>query len=161
MFDIGFWELALIGILALVVLGPKRLPEAARAAGYWVGRIRHFIMNAKQDLDREMQGGGLDELRRLKEELEETRRYIEETTTRAGEAFSHQIADIEKSTSNTIANRVESKPSASHKKAKPRSKKKAAKKKQAKKVAGGVRAKSGKASKTTRPARKTSASKKK
>lgn len=154
MFDIGFWELALVGILALIVLGPKRLPEAARAAGYWVGRIRHFIMNAKQDLDREMQGGGLDELRRLKEELEQTRRYMEETTARAGEAFSSQMADIERSTSNTIGNRIESTQDTPATKSKPRAKKKAARKKTSRKKSPG-----GKSGKTTGTRRKKRATK--
>jgi sec-independent protein translocase protein TatB len=149
MFDIGFWELALIGILALVVLGPKRLPEAARAAGYWVGRIRHFIMNAKQDLDREMQGGGLDELRRLKEELEQTRRYIEETTTRAGEAFNSQLSEIEQSTSNTIANRIEP-----AEKPVRKAKKKPARKKTSRKKSSGAKSTGRKTSKTSGASRK-------
>lgn len=80
MFDIGFWELALIGILALVVLGPKRLPEAARTAGRWVGKLRLFIANVKQDIDREIDSGELADLRRLKEELTQARSLIEETS---------------------------------------------------------------------------------
>ncbi|MFV1998282.1 MAG: Sec-independent protein translocase protein TatB [Acidiferrobacterales bacterium] len=80
MFDIGFYELALIGVLALVVLGPKRLPEAARAAGRWVGKVRSFVANVKQDIDREIEGGELTELRQLKEELNQARTLIEESS---------------------------------------------------------------------------------
>lgn len=80
MFDIGFWELALIGILALVVLGPKRLPEAARTAGQWVGKLRSFIANVKQDIDREIDSGELADLRRLRDELGQARNMIEETS---------------------------------------------------------------------------------
>jgi sec-independent protein translocase protein TatB len=148
MFDIGFWELALIGILALVVLGPKRLPEAARAAGYWVGRIRRFIMNAKQDLDREMQGGGLDELRRLKEELEQTRRYIEETASKTGDTISRQVSEIESGFEST-ANRIEPARSTPAKKAVPKAKKKVAGKKTGKKKTA---ARKGKGTKTAKPA---------
>ncbi len=54
MFDIGFWELALIGIVALLVVGPDRLPALARAAGIWLGRIRHFMASVKTDFEREM-----------------------------------------------------------------------------------------------------------
>lgn len=81
MFDIGFSELMLIGLLALLVLGPKRLPEAARAAGRWVGKLRRFLTDVKQDFDRELQTAELDELRKLKQELSDTRRVIEESSS--------------------------------------------------------------------------------
>ena len=64
MFDIGFWELVLIGIVGLVVIGPDRLPGVARKAGYWVGRTRRFINNVRQDIDREIRQ---DELRQALE----------------------------------------------------------------------------------------------
>jgi len=95
MFDIGFWELALIGLLALVMLGPKRLPEAARAAGYWLGRLRNFIANARSELDQHMQGGDLEELRRLKEELDSTRRYIQEVADKTGADMSRSLDEFE------------------------------------------------------------------
>jgi sec-independent protein translocase protein TatB len=80
MFDVGFSELLLIGLVALIVLGPKRLPEAARAAGQWAARIRRFIADVKQDLDREMHQAELDELRQLKHELDETRRVMQDAS---------------------------------------------------------------------------------
>ena len=76
MFDIGFSELVVIGIIGLLVLGPKRLPELARTAGHWLGRMRRFVSDVKQDIDREMQAEELTELRRLREELEQTRGSI-------------------------------------------------------------------------------------
>ena len=54
MFDIGFIELLLIGVVALVVVGPERLPKVASTLGRWVGRARHFVSNVKNDIDREM-----------------------------------------------------------------------------------------------------------
>ena len=66
MFDIGFWELCLIAVVALLILGPERLPVAARTAGLWIGKARRLIGNVKSEIDRELQ---LDELReRLKDE---------------------------------------------------------------------------------------------
>ena len=66
MFDIGFWELCLIAVVALLILGPERLPVAARTAGLWVAKARRLIGNVKGEIDRELQ---LDELRqRLKDE---------------------------------------------------------------------------------------------
>ncbi|MDM8567820.1 Sec-independent protein translocase protein TatB [Candidatus Halobeggiatoa sp. HSG11] len=54
MFDIGFWEICLIAVIALLVIGPEKLPSAARTAGLWVGRMRSFITTMKQDVDREL-----------------------------------------------------------------------------------------------------------
>lgn len=54
MFDIGFWELFLIFGIALIVLGPERLPVAARTVGLWTGRARAFVRNLSNELDREV-----------------------------------------------------------------------------------------------------------
>ena len=80
MFDIGFSELVVIGLIALIVLGPKRLPEVARTAGRWVGKLRRFITDVKQDLDREFHHEELVELRKLKQELSDTRHLMENTS---------------------------------------------------------------------------------
>ena len=53
MFDIGFWELLLILSIALIVLGPERLPTAARTVGRWTGRARAFVRNLTTELERE------------------------------------------------------------------------------------------------------------
>ncbi len=53
MFDVGFWEMLLILILALVVIGPERLPGAARTAGLWVGKVRRYIEGVKSDVEQE------------------------------------------------------------------------------------------------------------
>lgn len=82
MFDVSFSELLLIALVALVVLGPQRLPEVARGAGRLLGRLRGFVANVKQDLDRELHTHELSELRRLKEEIEETKRTFEESSHR-------------------------------------------------------------------------------
>ncbi len=61
MFDIGFSELLLVGIVALVVLGPDRLPGAVRTAGLWIGRIKRSFSAIKAEVEREI---GADEIRR-------------------------------------------------------------------------------------------------
>jgi len=61
MFDIGFTELLLIGIVALIVIGPDRLPGAVRTAGLWVGRIKRSFSAIKSEVEREI---GADEIRR-------------------------------------------------------------------------------------------------
>ena len=98
MFDVGFSELALIALIGLLVLGPKRLPEVARTLGNWVGRIRAWIANVKQDLDREINSEELAEFRKLKAELEETKRLIEQS---AGQTLSQVQNNLESADSPT------------------------------------------------------------
>ncbi len=81
MFDIGFSELVLIALLALIVLGPKRLPEAARTAGRWMAKLRHFVSEVRHDLDRELRNAEIMELQKLKHELDDTRRIMAETSS--------------------------------------------------------------------------------
>ena len=68
MFDIGFWELVVIGVVALVVFGPERLPQFARRAGYWIGRLRRQVGNLRNEIEREI---ALDEMRKTQSSIEE------------------------------------------------------------------------------------------
>ena len=61
MFDIGFWEILLIFVVALIVVGPERLPGLARTAGLWVGKARRIVAEMKSEVERELQ---MDELKR-------------------------------------------------------------------------------------------------
>jgi sec-independent protein translocase protein TatB len=74
MFDIAFSELLVIGIVALIVIGPERLPKVARTAGQWLGRLNRYVAQVKQDIDREMK---LEELRKLQQEMKETAQRYE------------------------------------------------------------------------------------
>lgn len=73
MFDIGFFELCIIGVVALLVLGPQRLPRAARTAGMWVGRAKRMVAQVKRDIDDELRQEELQELREAQESLSQTR----------------------------------------------------------------------------------------
>lgn len=64
MFDMGFWEIITILIIALLVFGPEKLPGAARTAGLWVGRARRLVDTVKNDIDKEFR------LRELQEQLQ-------------------------------------------------------------------------------------------
>ncbi len=57
MFDVGFWEILLILVLALVVIGPERLPSAARKAGYFVGKARRYIEGVRSEVESELDVG--------------------------------------------------------------------------------------------------------
>ncbi len=78
MFDVGFSEMLVIGIVALVVIGPERLPKVARTLGHLMGRAQRYVNDVKRDIDREMQ---VDELRKLQAEMQETARSIETSVT--------------------------------------------------------------------------------
>lgn len=64
MFDIGFWELAIIAIIALIVIGPERLPKFAHDAGRFIGKVRRFINNAKNELEKELEIEQVDSLQK-------------------------------------------------------------------------------------------------
>lgn len=62
MFDVGFSELLMVGLVALLVLGPEKLPKAARMAGFWVGKGRSILANAKAEIKQELHA---EEMRQL------------------------------------------------------------------------------------------------
>lgn len=68
MFDIGFTELLMIGVVTLVVFGPERLPGLARSAGFWIGRMRRTVNDLKQEFKQELHNADVmareDELQR-------------------------------------------------------------------------------------------------
>lgn len=76
MFDIGFSELVMIAVVALVVLGPERLPKVARTVGHLLGRLQRYASDVKADINREIQ---LEELRKIQIQLEESARKAEQT----------------------------------------------------------------------------------
>jgi len=76
MFDISFGELMIIGAVALVVIGPERLPRVARTAGHFLGRFQRYVAQVKSDIGREME---LAELKKLQTSVEDAARDIEQT----------------------------------------------------------------------------------
>ncbi len=77
MFDIGFWELTIIGVVALVIVGPERLPGLARTAGLWVGKGRRMLADVKRDIDREIKSSEVADLSSLKKDFEEAGKEVE------------------------------------------------------------------------------------
>lgn len=61
MFDIGFSELVLTAVIALIVFGPEKLPQAARTAGLWIGRFKRVLADTRREVEREL---GADDIRR-------------------------------------------------------------------------------------------------
>jgi sec-independent protein translocase protein TatB len=69
MFDIGFSELLVIGVVALVVIGPERLPRVARTLGHLAGRLQRYVTDVKADINREIE---LDELKKMRDSVQQT-----------------------------------------------------------------------------------------
>jgi sec-independent protein translocase protein TatB len=75
MFDIGFSEIFVIAVVALIVIGPERLPRVARTLGHLFGRLQRYVAEVKADINREME---LDELRKLQSTMQDAAREIEQ-----------------------------------------------------------------------------------
>ena len=94
MFDIGFWELSLIAVIGLLILGPERLPRVARTAGLWVGKLKKMVADVKSNIDEELRMEELNALKqtgeKLKNDLESTQKDLRE----AGNAFQSSVEDV-------------------------------------------------------------------
>ena len=88
MFDAGFWELTLIFVLALLVVGPERLPGLARKAGYWVGRVRRFVTVVRSDIERELRTEDLEKmLNEQKHEIQDLKNILHDTKSETEQSF--------------------------------------------------------------------------
>lgn len=76
MFDIGFSEILLVAVVALVVIGPERLPGVARNVGRIIGRLQRYVHDIKSDFNREVE---LEEIRRIQHEMENTVQSMQES----------------------------------------------------------------------------------
>ena len=76
MFDIGFSELLVIAVVALLVIGPEKLPKVARTAGIMFGRLQRYVNDVKADIQREVE---LDELKKLRSQFEDAAKSVEQS----------------------------------------------------------------------------------
>jgi sec-independent protein translocase protein TatB len=112
MFDIGLSELVVIGVVALVVIGPERLPKVARTLGILFGRLQRYVTQVKSDISREME---LAELGKVKTEFEDAARSFKtEMETKAADA-QRELREAQASIESTLstAENAESAPAAS------------------------------------------------
>lgn len=97
MFDLSFWEIAIIAIVAVIVVGPERLPSLAYKAGQWVTRVRRFVSNAKAEMESEFNTADLrkllsaqeEEMQKLRRLVEDTRQEVEQEGRRLTEVLEH------------------------------------------------------------------------
>lgn len=92
MFDIGFSEIALIAVVALVVIGPERLPRVARVAGRMLGQLQRYVHSVKSEIDREIQ---LEELKKLQGELNSAAQGLESSLREGMKSVEDQAREME------------------------------------------------------------------
>ena len=100
MFDIGFSEIVVIGVVALVVIGPERLPKTARTLGHLFGRLQRYVNEVKADINREME---LDELRKLQREMQGAAREFEQSVTSAASEVQAGVRSVERDLNDAAA----------------------------------------------------------
>lgn len=89
MFDIGFWEIAIIGVIALLVLGPERLPRVARTAGKYLSKARRTWSSVRREIEREL---AAEDLRR---DLEQPIKAATEVRDELSESLQEVKADMQ------------------------------------------------------------------
>src|SRR5215472_1733097 len=92
MFDVGFSEIVVIAVVALIVIGPERLPKVARTLGHMFGRLQRYVNEVKADINREME---LDELRKLQAQVHSAARDIEQSVTSAAHEVETGVRSVE------------------------------------------------------------------
>jgi sec-independent protein translocase protein TatB len=111
MFDIGASEIFVIGVVALIVIGPERLPRVAKTLGHLFGRLQRYVSEVKSDINREIE---LDELRKLKATMQDAARSIEQSVTsqvnyidsevrQAGAEVQKQVESVHKQVESAVA----------------------------------------------------------
>ena len=93
MFDVGFSELLIIALVALIVIGPERLPKVARTVGVLLGRLQRYVSDVKSDINREMQ---LDELKKMQDQVSSQAQEMQNSLT-------SDMRTVEESLNQTIA----------------------------------------------------------
>lgn len=92
MFDVGLTELMVIAVVALVVIGPERLPKVARTAGLLLGRLQRYVSDVKSDINREIQ---LDELKKMQQEMTDQVTNLQASVT-------HEMREVESSVNKAV-----------------------------------------------------------
>ncbi|HEY2815565.1 MAG TPA: Sec-independent protein translocase protein TatB [Casimicrobiaceae bacterium] len=98
MFDIGFSEIVVIALVALIVIGPERLPKTARMLGHLFGRLQRYVNEVKADINREME---LDELRRLRQEVKGAASDFERSVQSVASDFHSGVRNVEQQLNQT------------------------------------------------------------
>jgi len=93
MIDIGFSELVVIGVVALIVIGPERLPKTARTIGHLFGRLQRYVNEVKADINREIE---LEELRKLQKEVQSAAQDLKSSVESAARNVETGVREVER-----------------------------------------------------------------
>ena len=107
MFDVGFSEMVVIGVVALVVLGPERLPKVARTLGVLFGRMQRYVAQVKSDINREME---LAELGKVKTEFESAARSFQSDIETQAAATERELREATQEIERSVSTESESSP---------------------------------------------------
>jgi sec-independent protein translocase protein TatB len=92
MFDIGFSEIVVIAVVALIVIGPEKLPKTARTLGHLFGRLQRYVNEVKSDINREME---LEELRKLQQEVKTAAQDFQTSMTSTAQEVESSVRAVE------------------------------------------------------------------
>lgn len=106
MFEIGFSEILMVGLVALLVIGPEKLPKVARMAGFWVAKSKRMVASVKQEINEEFQAeelrqslknkSGLNEFQKLIDDTSNDLRNIKNTITQQPEKLNPQQNELDR-----------------------------------------------------------------
>jgi sec-independent protein translocase protein TatB len=99
MFDVGFSELVVIALVALIVIGPERLPRVARTIGALLGRAQRYVNDVKADIQREV---NLDELKDIKSTFQDAAKSVEQSVNQVGEELQATGESLQQSVTGTV-----------------------------------------------------------
>ncbi len=100
MFDIAFTELMVIGVVALIVIGPEKLPRMARTVGHLAGKLQRYVSDVKADINREME---LEDLRKMRDSMQQAASEFQSTVQ-------SELSSTETELNKTVQDVVEAKP---------------------------------------------------
>ena len=109
MFDVGFAEVAIIGVVALIVIGPERLPDVARKVGRWVAKFQRFVKGVRSDVARELESGELkaligdqrDQINELRGMVKDAQKDIEKSTSSVMKDAESSFSEIDDAVKDT------------------------------------------------------------
>lgn len=116
MFDVGFTEILLIGIVSLVVIGPERLPVVAKTAGQWIAKLQRFVKGVKTDLASELESGDLkkligdqrEQINELKDMVSTAKKDFQSTSQSVVKSAKEGLAELETSVNDAKAEAAQS-----------------------------------------------------
>jgi sec-independent protein translocase protein TatB len=111
MFDIAFSEIVVIAVVALIVIGPERLPKVARTLGHMFGRLQRYVNEVKADINREME---LDELRKLRSEVQSAASEFESSIHKAAQEVDSGVRSVETELNDAGRSPAETAPAGAH-----------------------------------------------